>query len=180
MPLEQYTFDPSWIDSDFITPQEQHTFNPSRINADFAIPVGNFTDANIQARSEADHDDNRLSKPRFESNDFQYTIRDNPSPTDLSWTPYGDQATTQDLEKKNQQHSIIGLSQIGQTHTTLSRDFGSTKSPSVTQALAAAKAEEATWQEVLCIRRRTEDLKRIAQTGRTIQGPTAQGDGVYF
>src|SRR5271170_1849915 len=54
MPLEQYTFDPSWIDSDFITPQEQHTFNPSRINADFAIPVGNFTDANIQARSEAE------------------------------------------------------------------------------------------------------------------------------
>jgi hypothetical protein len=108
------------------------------------------------------------------------TIRDNPSPTDLSWTPYGDQATTQDLEEKNQQHSIIGLSQIGQTHTTLSRDFGSIKSPSVTQALAAAKAEEATWQEVLCIRWRTEDLKRIAQTGRTIQGPTAQGDGVYF
>jgi len=82
--------------------------------------------------------------------------------------------------KKNQQHSIIGLSQIGQTHTTLSRDFGSTKSPSVTQALAAAKAEEATWQEVLCKRWRTVDLKRIAQTGRTIQGPTAQGDGVYF
>jgi hypothetical protein len=100
MPLEQYTFDPSWIDSDFIMPQEQHTFNPSWINVDFAIPVGNFTDANIQARSEADHDDNRLSRPRFESNDFQYTIRDNPSPTDLSWTPYGDQATTQDLEKK--------------------------------------------------------------------------------
>jgi hypothetical protein len=60
MPLEQYTFDPSWIDSDFIMPQEQHIFNPSWINADFAIPVGNFTDANIQARSEADHDDNRL------------------------------------------------------------------------------------------------------------------------
>ena len=100
MPLEQYTFDPSWIDSDFIMPQEQHTFNPSWINVDFAIPVGNFTDANIQACSEADHDDNRLSRPRFESNDFQYTIRDNPSPTDLSWTPYGDQATTQDLEKK--------------------------------------------------------------------------------
>jgi hypothetical protein len=84
------------------------------------------------------------------------------------------------LKKNPQQHSIIGLSQIGQTHTTLSRDFGSTKSPSVTQALAAAKAEKATWQEVLCIRRRTEDLKRIAQTGRTVQGPTAQGDGVYF
>ena len=138
-----------------------------------------FTDANIQGRSEADCDDNRLSGPRYESNDFQYAIRDNPSPTDLSWTPYGDQATTQGLED-NQQHSILGLSQISQTQTVLSQDFGSTKSPSVTQALAAAKAEEATWQEVLCTRWRTENLKRIVQTGRRIQSPTAQGDDVYF
>jgi hypothetical protein len=194
MPQERQTFDPSWTNSDFTIRKEHHTFVPvwadlrSSVEASSpqhiggksiksyqphaAAPSDEFTDANLQGHAEADHDVNRLSGPRYGSNELQYAIRDSPSPLDLSWTPYGDQATTQGLED-NQQPSNLVLSQIGQTQTILSH-------PNVTQELAAAKADEAKWQEVLCTRQRIENLKRLVQTGKRIPSPIAQRDSVYF
>lgn len=142
---EHYTFVPVWTDSrSLVDPSSSQQISGKSVELYpplTAAPSADFTFANIQGRAETDHDDNRLSGPRYGCDDFKYATRDNFSPIDLSWTPYGDQATTQNPED-NQQPSNPGLSQIGQTQTILSY-------PNVTQELAAAKADEAKWQEVL-------------------------------
>lgn len=80
------------------------------------------------------------------------------SQTDLSWTSYAEQGAIQGF-----QDSVRGSSQIVQTQTVSSQSFGNVKTLNAADELAAAKAEQATWEEVMSVRGRTKDLKRIVQ-----------------
>jgi hypothetical protein len=71
-------------------------------------------------------------------------------------TSYAEQGTIQGLQDP-------GSSQIVQTQTVSSQSFGNVKTLNAADELAAAKAEQATWEEVMSVRERTEDLKRIVQ-----------------
>jgi hypothetical protein len=117
-----------------------------------------FADTDIRGRVEVGHADNRPFERQYDSSGVKYASGHNPSQTDHSWTSYAEQGTIQGL-----QDSVRGSSQIVQTQTVSSQSFGNVKTLNAADELAAAKAEQATWEEVMSVRGRTEDLKGLCK-----------------
>ena len=177
-----HTLAPEWTHSDFAAPERQHNFNPvwmgsgsftaysmnlssphlTGMEPDDSYPLhaapssSGFADTDIRGRVEVGHADSRPFERQYDSSGVQCASGHNPSQTDLSWTSYAEQGTIQGLQDP-------GSSQIVQTQTVSSQSFGNVKTLNAADELAAAKAEQATWEEVMSVRERTEDLKRIVQ-----------------